>query len=94
MPPSASSNADFVKEQGSLAGDLGCHVGTLRRKFFNRPGTLYQTPEALIVSLDPFGGQEALIPVIDDFNAASHRLPWLDDRRVVLCLTPHVRAGP
>ena len=46
------------------------------------------------MSLDPFGGQEALIPVIDDFNAANHRLPWLDDRRVVLCLTPHGRAGP
>jgi hypothetical protein len=80
---------------GSLDGDFaGCHVGTLRRKFINRPGTLYQTPEALIVSLDPFGGQEALIPVIDDFNAAKHRLPWLDERRVVLSLTPHGRAGP
>jgi hypothetical protein len=80
---------------GDLAGDeSGSHVGTLRREFFNRPGTLYQTPEALIVNLDPFGGQEALIPVIDDFNAAAHRLPWLGDRRVVLCLTPHGRAGP
>jgi hypothetical protein len=80
---------------GGLTGDFaGSHVGTLRRKFFNRPGTLYQTPEALIVNLDPFGGQEAMVPVIDDFNAADHRLPWLDDRRVVLCLTPHGRAGP
>jgi len=80
---------------GDLAGDeSGSHVGTLRRKFINRPGTLYQTPAALIVNLDPFGGQEAMTPVIDDFNAAGHRLPWLDDRRVVLCLTPHGRAGP
>jgi hypothetical protein len=80
---------------GGLAGDeAGSHVGTLLRKFFNRPGTLYQTPEALIVSLDPFGGQEALIPAIDDFNAAGHRLPWLENRRVVLSLTPQVRAGP
>jgi hypothetical protein len=80
---------------GSLGGDFtGCHVGTLRRKFINRPGTLYQTPEALIVNLDPFGGQEAMTPVIDDFNAQGHCLPWLDDRRVVLCLTPHSRAGP
>jgi hypothetical protein len=80
---------------GGLAGDLsGSHVGTLRRKVFNRPGTLYQTPEALIVNLDPFGGQEALTPVMDDFNAQGHRLPWLENRRVVLCLTPQVRAGP
>jgi hypothetical protein len=79
----------------ALAGDFsGSHVGTLRRKFINRPGTLCQTPEALIVSLDPFGGQEAMIPVIDDFNAANHRLPWLDGRRVLLSLTPHGRAGP
>ena len=49
-------------------------MGTLRRKFFNRPGTMYQTPEALIVNLDPFAGQEALIPVIDEFNAAGPSL--------------------
>ena len=82
---------------GSLGGDFtGCHVGTMRRKFINRPGTLYQTPEALIVNLDPFGGQEAMIPVIDDFNAAAHRLPWLENRRLVVSLTPPTRprAGP
>jgi hypothetical protein len=80
-----------------LAGDfVGCHVGTLRRAFFNRPGALYQTPEALIVHLDPFGGQEALVPVVDDFNAAGHRLPWLENRQVVVSLTPQCRprAGP
>jgi hypothetical protein len=79
----------------ALDGDqTGSHVGTVRRKFFNRPGTMYQTPEALMVNLDPFSGHEALIPVIDDFNAQGHRLPWLDNRRVLLCLTPHGRAGP
>jgi len=78
-----------------LAGDfVGCHVRTLRRRFFNRPGQLYQTPEALLVQLDPFGGQEALLPVIDQFNAAGHRLPWLENRRLVLSLTPQGRAGP
>jgi hypothetical protein len=80
-----------------LAGDfIGSHIRTLRRNFFNRPGTLYQTPEALIVSLDPFPGQEALIPVIDEFNAQAHRLPWLENRQVVVCLTPQAqpRAGP
>jgi hypothetical protein len=86
--------ADFA---AALAGDFaGCHVRTLRRKFFNRPGTLYETAEALIVQLDQFAGQEALVPVIDRFNEAGHRLPWLENRRVVVSLTPRQppRAGP
>jgi hypothetical protein len=78
-----------------LAGDfVGCHVRTLRRRFFNRPGQVYQTPEALIVQLDPFGGQEALVPLIDQFNATGHRLPWLENRRLVMSLTLPGRAGP
>ena len=86
--------ADFAEV---LEGDFGgMHVDTLRRKFFNRPGRLYCTPEALIVYLDPFSGQEALIPVIDAFNAAQHRLPWLEHRQVVMSLSPHSRSegGP
>ncbi len=86
--------ADFAEE---LDGDFeGCHVRTLRRKFFNRPGRLYSTPEAMIVYLDPFAGQDALIPVIDDFNAARLRLPWLENRQVVMSLSPdpRSRAGP
>ena len=81
----------------ALAGDWeDCHIRTLRRRFLNRPGQLYATPEALLVQLDPFQGQQALLPVIDAFNAASHRLPWLENRRLVLCLTPEGRtqAGP
>jgi hypothetical protein len=75
-----------------LAGDyLGSHVRTLRRTFFNRAGTLYRTPQALIVTLDPFPGQEALVPVIDEFNSCAHRLPWLDNRQVVISLTPQPR---
>jgi hypothetical protein len=86
--------ADFAE---ALDGDwAGCQVRTLRRQFFNRPGQWYATPEALIVSFDPFAGQEALVPVIDAFNAAGHRLPWLDNRRLVMSLTPRhqQRAGP
>lgn len=80
-----------------LAGDFeGSHVRTVRRTFFNRPGALYETPRALIVQLDRFGGQEALIPVVDEFNAAGHRLPWLENRQVVVSLAPppQPRAGP
>jgi hypothetical protein len=80
-----------------LAGDfVGCHVRTLRRMFFNRPGTVYETPTALIVQLDPFAGQEALVPVVDAFNDRRHRLPWLENRQVVVALTPRgpARSGP
>lgn len=75
---------------------VGDHVRTLRRQFFNRPGQLYETPEALIVYLDPFKGQEELLPVIDHLNAGNHRLPWLDNRRLVMSLTPHgqTHSGP
>jgi hypothetical protein len=81
----------------SLAGDYGgSHIQTLRRMFFNRPGALYETPEALVVRLERFRGQEALTPVIDEFNAAGHRLPWLGNRQVVVSLTPNdqSRSGP
>jgi len=74
----------------------GDHVRTVRRKFLNRPGQLYETPEAVIVHLDPFAGQDELLPVIDDLNSGHHRLPWLDNRRLVLSLTPRpeARDGP
>jgi hypothetical protein len=81
----------------ALPGDFaGCHVRTLRRMFFDRPGALYQTPEALVIHLDRFGGQDTLAPVVDAFNAARHRLPWLANRQVVISLTPPTqsRAGP
>jgi hypothetical protein len=83
--------------QACPAGDFaGAHVRTLRRMFFNRPGLLYSTPEALVVYLDPFAGQNALVPVVDRFNAAGHRLPWLENRRLVVSFTPQerTRAGP
>jgi hypothetical protein len=82
--------ADFAC---GLAGDyVGCHLRTLQRKFFNRPGRLYRTPEALIVYLDPFSEHEALQPQIDQVNAEQHRLPWLDNRLLVISLTPQQKA--
>jgi hypothetical protein len=86
-----NSVADFAEQ---LVGDFqGSHVRTLRRLFFNRPGTLYETPEALIVHVDRFGGQEALMPLVDEFNAAGNRLAWLENRRVVISLAPAGRPG-
>jgi hypothetical protein len=84
--------ADLAAE---LAGDWeGCHVRTIRRTFLNRPGVLYGTPQALVVQLDPFAGQQALEPVVDQFNAAGHRVPWLENRRLIVSLTPRERDGP
>jgi hypothetical protein len=86
-----NATADFAC---GLAGDyVGCHVSTLQRKFFNRPGRLYCTPEALIVYLDPFSEQEALQPQIDQVNAEQHRLPWLDNRLLVISMTPREKEG-
>jgi hypothetical protein len=87
-----------VADLGESLGEAhaGDHVRTLRRKFLNRPGQLYETPEALIVYLDRFAGQDELVPVIDELNAGHHRLPWLDNRRLVMSLTPtaQARSGP
>lgn len=86
-----NATADFAC---GLAGDyVGCHVSTLQRKFFNRPGRLYCTPEALIVYLDPFCEQEALQPQIDQVNAEQQRLPWLDNRLLVISMTPRGNPG-
>jgi hypothetical protein len=86
--------ADLAESLGP--NHFGDHVRTLRRQFFNRPGQLYETPEALIVSLDPFAGDDQLRPLIDQLNAGHHRLPWLDNRRLVMSLAPRgqTRAGP
>jgi hypothetical protein len=74
----------------------GAQVETLRRTFLNRPGQLYCTPEALIVYLEPFRGQEALLALVDQVNAQECRLPWLGNRRLVISPTPtaRTRAGP
>jgi hypothetical protein len=85
---------DFAK---GLVGEYeGSHLGTVRRKFFEREGTLYETEKALIVQMDEFGGQEALVEVIDEFNRKRHRLPWLENREVIISPTPRTqpRSGP
>lgn len=86
--------SDLADQLGD--GYAGEHVRTPRRQFFNRPGQLYETPQAWIVYLDPFAGQEALVPAIDTIDAQQQRLPWLDNRRSVISLTPNgpAHAGP
>lgn len=51
------------------------HPRTLRRTFLNRPGTLRETPEALLVDLDWFPEREVLRPLVDALNAARAQLP-------------------
>ena len=51
------------------------HPRTLRRTFLNRPGTLRETPEALLVELDWFPEQTVLRPLVDALNAARVQLP-------------------
>ena len=53
----------------------GAHPRTRRRTFLNRPGTLRETPRALVVERDPFPHQEALRPLVDAVNRARVRLP-------------------
>jgi hypothetical protein len=71
----------------------GAHVSTLRRTFFNRPGDIYVTPNALIVQLDRFSQQEELTPLLDSVNKQACHLPWLDGRRLVMSLSPPATHG-
>src|SRR5262249_44698398 len=86
--------ADLAQQLG--ADFAGEHVRTRRRQFFNRPGQLYETPEALIVYLDPFAGQEALMPVIDRLNNSTVSLKSVDqsDEGASVCAVASGRVGP
>jgi hypothetical protein len=62
-----AGSTGVADEASSLTGDFGgCHVGMVRRLLFDRPGALYETLEAMIVQLDPFGGQEAPAAILPD----------------------------
>jgi hypothetical protein len=87
--------ADFAAELGTAWE--GSFIRTLRRTFFNQPGSIYCTPTAVIVYLDrEFREQVELLPIIDRINAQHLRIPWMDDRLLVLSARPDLgpRAGP
>ncbi len=71
----------------------GAHLSTLRRTFFNQPGSVYLTPNTLIVHLNTFARQDDLIPLVDSVNKQECHIPWLGDRRLVMSMTPNA-AGP
>jgi hypothetical protein len=74
----------------------GAHVSTLRRTFFNQPGSIYLTPNTLIMHLNPFTRQDELIPLIDSANKQGCQIPWLGNRRLVMSMAPVAShaAGP
>ncbi len=69
--------ANLIEQFGAQLGGpwRHAHPRTLRRTFLNRPGTLRETPEALLVDLDWFPEHETLRPLIDALNAARVQLP-------------------
>jgi hypothetical protein len=75
--------ANLVEWLGTQLGRKWAHAHprTLRRTFLNRPGTLRETPRALVVELDPFPQQEALRPLVDAVNRARVHLPGLGGKQ-------------
>ena len=69
--------ANLIEQFGAQLGGpwRHAHPRTLRRTFLNRPGTLRETPEALLVDLDWFPEQAVLRPLVDALNAARVQLP-------------------
>ena len=86
LRPLARARALTANLTETLAAQLGprwqhAHPRPLRRTFLNRPGTLRETPRALVVELDPFPQQEALRPLVDGVNRARVELPGPGDTR-------------
>ncbi|MBI4416294.1 MAG: hypothetical protein HY557_04860 [Euryarchaeota archaeon] len=75
--------ANLIEELGARLGPpwTHAHPRTLRRTFLNRPGTLRETPGALVVELEPFPEQAALQPLVDAVNAARVQIPGPGGRR-------------
>jgi hypothetical protein len=75
--------ANLIERLGARLGPpwRHAHPRTLRRTFLNRPGTLRETPDTLLVELDWFPEQAALRPLVEALNAARVRLPGLGGRR-------------
>ena len=75
--------ANLIERLGARLGGpwTHAHPRTLRRTFLNRPGTLRETPAALLVELDWFPQQAALRPLVKALNAAQIQLPGPGGRR-------------
>jgi hypothetical protein len=69
--------ANLTEQLGAQLGGSWrhAHPRTLRRTFLNRPGTLRETREALVVELDGFPEQEDFRPLVEAVNAAQVQLP-------------------
>ena len=82
--------ANLIEALGAQLGGRWrhAHPRTLRRTFLNRPGTLRETPRALVVELDPFPQQAVVRPLVDAVNRAKVQLPGRGGitRRLVMAL--------
>lgn len=87
--------ANLIDRLGARLGSpwRHAHPRTLRRTFLNRPGTLRETPDTLLVALDWFPEQAALRPLVDALNAAQVRLPGPGGRRRRLLIALADEAG-
>lgn len=83
MPRTRKASANVGYEFSRLIESLGVQFGgswrhanprTLRRTFLNRPGTLRETPGALLVELDWFPEQEVVRPLVGALSAAQVQL--------------------
>ncbi len=75
--------ANLIERLGARLGGpwTHAHPRTLRRTFLNRPGTLRETPAALVVELDWFPQQAVLRPLVEALNAARVQIPGPGGRR-------------
>jgi hypothetical protein len=87
--------ANLIERLGARLGPpwRHAHPRTLRRTFLNRPGTLRETPDTLLVELDWFPQQAALRPLVDALNAARVHLPGPGGRRRRLLMALADEAG-
>ncbi len=69
--------ANLIETLGARLGSPWphAHPRTLRRTFLNRPGTLRETPQALVVELDRFPQEDTLRPLVNAINATRVQLP-------------------
>jgi len=81
-------NAVQVFKRNLKAPFANMRIGTLVRKFFLRPGTIFMTEEKVIFQFDYFNGQKALMTFCEQLNASGISIPWLGNREMLFRFSP------
>jgi len=63
-------------------------IGTLARKFFSRPGTIFMTDDKVILQFDYFNGQNDLMPFCEQLNVGEVSIPWMGNREMQFRFIP------